>query len=208
MSNTYSESLGMHINGGNDDSYSGGSTALIVGGVFSLILLIVVLILVAFMMSKKDDDKPKVLPPGGAAGAAGTTGTAGATAAIGAVSAAAAANKAAANKAAAELAATDASRDFGRIICPSGWNTDYNHGVNVAADCQQGKQCNMCIGTGYPTTYTSLTGESKKWPVRPWTTDTAGKTRPSCNATDGATMGYSGGTYITTGLPSTGCPDF
>jgi len=199
MSESYTHNLGQYINGGSDGTYEGGVSTGVIVGIGMLVAVIVVIVIVAVIMLTSENKNKKLTPTDSAgAGAAG----AGAGVGAGAADAGAAATQSLVQK----------SRDFGPIVCPTGWTTKYNHAVNVAADCQQGKECNMCIGEGkgYPELYNvPITGLVKTWPLRSWkvpSADTSGYQRPSCSKDDGLTMGYQGGIYITTPLPMYGCP--
>lgn len=110
------------------------------------------------------------------------------------------------------LAVTHPTRDYGRVICPTGFNTNYVAGYAGEAQCDQTKGCNMCIGKGIPKDYTAPDGTVKPWPGRNWTFPSGQPStysKPSCGGADsGAIMhSYTGefGDFLVTPLPGTGC---
>lgn len=96
------------------------------------------------------------------------------------------------------------STEFGEMLCPPGFTTDYNFGYNAIMDCDaDANNCNRCwaIGEGYPEPNPGF----EEWPNRDWKVmgnrDSTGPV-----SSGGQTMGYVGGLYITEGLsiPSSG----
>lgn len=60
-------------------------------------------------------------------------------------------NRLAAAKAADPSCNFQMTKTQGRVICPVGYDTKYNYGVNVAAACtSESVPCDRCIGTSYP----------------------------------------------------------
>lgn len=46
------------------------------------------------------------------------------------------------------------TKAYGQVICPVGFDTKYNYGVNVAAACStEAAPCDRCIGKAYPDTW-------------------------------------------------------
>ena len=113
------------------------------------------------------------------------------------------------------------TRDFGNVVCPDGWSTEYNYSINVAADCKTAPgtteaakdangnplPCNYCIGPGYPGEFSCKDGTKKPWPARPWSTaqgaNAAEGSGPLCSG--GTTMGYAGSGYVTNSIPVEDC---
>jgi hypothetical protein len=88
------------------------------------------------------------------------------------------------------------TNSIGDVICPPNYNTKYNYGVNVAADCDvTNGLCNRCVGTAYPTAPLGFAA----WPNTQWLV--FGDSRPAkAIAKDGKVMSYSG-TYVTDAVP-------
>jgi Tfp pilus assembly protein PilX len=80
------------------------------------------------------------------------------------------------------------TKTHGSVICPVGYDTKYNYGVNVAANCTtESAPCNRCIGKAYPQAWLDAD------PTLKWETLPATITNPM--STGNRVMSYSG-TYV------------
>lgn len=90
------------------------------------------------------------------------------------------------------------------VLCPNGFSTAYNPSayMNDTVCNVNSQKCDVCITTDsiYPTTYIRK-GKTLSWPERPWDDPLAPGFDNTPTITGGRTMGYSGGTYITTAMP-------
>lgn len=96
------------------------------------------------------------------------------------------------------------TNNYGNVLCPTSFSTTYTDNVyaNDKICNKTTRLCDACVTTNeiYPTTYMKM-GQLMDWPIRLWgdPMDDGVDIRPTC--TDGRTMGYAGGTYITTAMP-------
>jgi len=96
---------------------------------------------------------------------------------------------------------------FGYVLCPTGFTTTRypTAYVNDVVCSPTSGKCDVCVTTNtiYPTTYTRK-GQTLDWPAREWADPMEQGFDITPTITGGRTMGYSGGTYITTAMPFDG----